>query len=257
VTKLKTYHRIFVKLLLFFFFGVGSITLITVVFPAIRLFSKNNLKFKRRSRKAMYYTQQFFIFLGRITGGFKLKVENREYLSHLKSCIIVANHPSLLDVVMLLSIVPNADCIIKASLGRRNIVRNIVNALYISNSLDFDQLTAECTKSLAEGNCLIIFPEGTRTKTDGVLEFKKGAARISLASGTPIVPVCIGGNDKYGLRKNDPILSYNPKEMFLYTVKPLSEVNPAEYAGDPVPAAARKITERIKTAIEKALIVDK
>lgn len=253
MAKLKTWYRIFVKLLLFFVFGVGSILLITLVFPTIRLVSTNNLQFKRRSRKAMCYTQQFFVFLGRITGGFRLKVEEREYLSHLKGRIIVANHPSLLDVVMLLSVIPNADCIIKASLGQRNILRNIVNTLYIPNSLDFDQLTAACTKSLEEGNCLIIFPEGTRTKADGILEFKKGAARISLSSGAPIVAVCIGGNDKHGLRKNDPMFSYNPKEEFLYIVKPLIEVNPSEYAGIPVPAAAKKITDRVKTEIENAL----
>lgn len=253
MAKLKTYYRIFIKLLLFFFFGIGCIILITAVFPTIRLFSTDNLQFKKRSRKVMCYTQKFFVFLGRITGGFKLKVYEREYLSHLEGRIIAANHPSLLDVVMLLSIIPNADCIIKASLGQRNIVRNIVNTLYISNSLDFDHLTAECTKTLAEGNCLIIFPEGTRTKADGILDFKRGAARISLSSGAPIVPVCIGGNDKYGLRKNNPMFSYNPDEEFLYIVTPLPEVNPSEYVGNPMPVAAKKITMRIKTDIENAL----
>ena len=44
-----------------------------------------------------------------------------------------------------------------------NIISGIVNTLYISNSLDSDHLTKECTKSLMEGNCLIIFPEGSRT----------------------------------------------------------------------------------------------
>ena len=253
MSRLIHWYRIFIKLFLFFVFGVGSIILITAVFPTIRLFSYSNQTFKRRSRKAMCFTQKIFVGLGTLVGGFELKVENREYLSHLSGKIVVANHPSLLDVVMLLSVIPNADCIIKAALGHHNVISGIVNTLYISNSLDFDHLTRECTKSLQEGNCLIIFPEGSRTKADGIHNFQRGAAHIALSSGCSLVPVCIGGTDKYGLRKHDPMFSYNPKEKFIYTLKPLPEVNPSDYADLPVPVAARKITDRIKTDIETAL----
>ena len=253
MSKLLLWYRIFVKLFLFFVFGVGSLVLITAVFPTIRLLSASNQAFKRKSRKAMCNTQKFFVGLGTLIGGFELKVEDREYLSHLSGKIVVANHPSLLDVVMLLSVIPNADCIIKASLGHHNVISGIVNTLYISNSLDFDHLTRECTKSLSEGNCLIIFPEGSRTKADGVHHFQRGAAHMALSSGCSLVPVAIGGTDKYGLRKHDPMLSYNPKEKFIYTLKPLPEVNPADYSEMPVPIAARKITDRIKTDIESAL----
>ena len=253
MSKLVLWYRIFVKLFLFFIFGVGSIILVTAVFPTIRLFSASSQAFKRRSRKAMCYTQKSFVWLGTIMGGFELKVENKEYLSHLSGKIVVANHPSLLDVVMLLSVIPNADCIIKAALGHHNVISGIVNTLYISNSLDFDHLTKECTKSLQEGNCLIIFPEGSRTKADGVHHFQRGAAHIALSSGCSLVPVSIGGTDKYGLRKHDPMFSYNPKEKFIYTLTPLPEVNPADYADMPIPMASRKITEKIKSDIEAAL----
>ena len=253
MSKLILWYRILVKLFLFFMFGLGSIVLITVVFPTIRLFSPSSQTFKRRSRKAMCYTQKFFVGLGTLIGGFELKVENKEYLSHLSGKIIVANHPSLLDVVMLLYVIPNADCIINASLGHHNVISGIVNTLYISNSLDFDHLTGECTKSLKEGNCLIIFPEGSRTKADGVHHFQRGAANMALSSGCSLVPVAIGGTDKYGLRKHDPMLSYNPKEKFIYTLTPLPEVNPEDYADLPAPIAARKITEKIKTDIENVL----
>ena len=253
MSKLILWYRIFVKLFLFFVFGVGSLVLITAVFPTIRLLSTSNSAFKRKSRKAMCNTQKFFVWLGTLMGGFELKVDNKEYLSHISGKIVVANHPSLLDVVMLLSIIPNADCIIKASLGHHNIVSNIVNTLYISNSLDFEHLTKECTKSLNEGNCLIIFPEGSRTKADGVHHFQRGAAHMALSSGCNLVPVAIGGTDKYGLRKHNPMLSYNPKEKFIYTITTLPEVNPADYADMPVPLAARRITEKIKTDIEEEL----
>ena len=122
MSKLVLWYRIFVKLFLFFVFGLGSIILITAVFPTIRLLSKSNSSFKRKSRKAMCNTQKFFVGLGILMRGFELKVKDKEYLSHLSGKIVVANHPSLLDVVMLLSIIPNADCIIKASLGQAKIL---------------------------------------------------------------------------------------------------------------------------------------
>lgn len=253
MSKLLLWYRIFVKLFLFSVFGIGSIVLITVVFPTIRLFSSSSQVFKRRARKAMCYIQKFFVWLGTLIGGYELKVDNKEYLSHLSGKIVVANHPSLLDVVMLLSVIPNADCIIKAALGHRNIISGIVNTLYISNSLDFEHLTKECTKSLQEGNCLIIFPEGSRTKADGVHHFQRGAAHIALSSGCSLVPVCIGGTDKYGLRKHDPMLSYNPKEKYIYTLKTLPEINPQDYSDLPVTIASRKITDKIKSDIEDAL----
>ena len=76
---------------------------------------------------------------------------------------------------------------------------------------------------------------------------------MALSSGCSLVPVAIGGTDKYGLRKHDPMLSYNPKEKFIYTLKPLPEICPEDYADLPVPIAARKITDKIKTDIENAL----
>ena len=49
------------------------------------------------------------------------------------------------------------------------------------------------------------------------------------------------------------MFSYNPKEKFIYTLTPLPEVNPADYADMPIPMASRKITEKIKSDIEDAL----
>ena len=95
MSKLVLWYRIFVKLFLFFVFGLGSIILITVVFPTIRILSSSNLAFKQKARKAMCNTQKFFVGLGTLLGGFELKVDDREYLSHLSGKIVVANHPSM------------------------------------------------------------------------------------------------------------------------------------------------------------------
>ena len=93
---------------------------------------------------------------------------------------MLANHPSLIDVVVLISIIPNADCVVKAHLFKNPFLRGVVkNTGYISNA-DPEGLLVDCKKSLAAGNNLIIFPEGTRTKVGQAVKFQRGAANIAL-----------------------------------------------------------------------------
>ena len=51
-------------------------------------------------------------------------------------------------------------------------------------------------RSLRSGNSFLIFPEGTRSKTDEMLPFKKGGFIMAMKAQAPIVPVAIqGGRD--------------------------------------------------------------
>ncbi|WP_461245916.1 lysophospholipid acyltransferase family protein [Treponema sp. R6D11] len=174
-----------------------------------------------------------------------LKTDNTENYRHLSSKIVVANHPSLLDVVMLLSLIPNADCIVNTDLNRNFIVRGVVRCLYILNSLDLESIFQACTESLKQGNCLIIFPEGTRTPRYGKNIIKRGAARVALVSGCNIVPLHIGGTDKYGLGKKDPWTGFNPSERYIYDISMGSEINPEKYRDLPAPRAVRAMTREM------------
>jgi len=171
-----------------------------------------------------------------------LVVDDRKKYKNLSSKIIVANHPSLLDVVMLFSLIPNSDCIVNAKLSN-GILRGVVRQLYILNSMNLDEIFSECSKSLKQGNCIIIFPEGTRTPRTGKVNVKKGAARISMASGCNITPVHIGGTDKFGLGKKDPWTGFNPQKRYVYSLSMGQEINPEKYRAHPSPAAARAITK--------------
>jgi 1-acyl-sn-glycerol-3-phosphate acyltransferase len=164
----------------------------------------------------------------------------------LKGKIICSNHPSFIDVVILISRLPNADCIINSHLLKNPFVHSIVSALYIPNSLDFNELCAACKKSLAGGNNLIIFPEGTRTCRSGPIFVKKGAARISYLSGVPILPIRIDANDMWGLGKKDPFYAYNHTERYTFHSRPLPEISPADYSELPYSIAVKHITEQLK-----------
>jgi 1-acyl-sn-glycerol-3-phosphate acyltransferase len=241
-------YRVFAKWFSFFIFGLGTLILVILVFPVMRLFLHPRDKFKKYGRRFVSRSMRFFVFLMHLMGIVNLEAGSREVFRNLSSKIVVANHPSLLDVVMLFSLIPNADCIVNSSLSY-NIVRGIILKLYILNSLDFENLSRSCSESLRQGNCIIIFPEGTRTPRTGKIIVKKGAARLSLACGCGIIPVHIGGTDKYGLGKHDPWTAFNSRDKYVYSVSMGNEISPEKYRRLSMPAAVRALTTEVKTVL--------
>ncbi|GHV48040.1 acyltransferase [Spirochaetia bacterium] len=242
--RLAYIYRVIVKWVSFLIFGAGTLFLVCIAFPIMRLCIHPAVQFRKRARFLVYVMMRIFtVILDRI-GLVKIDAENPGEWRVLPSKIIVANHPSLLDVVVLLSLIPNADCIVRAKLSH-HIVRGVIRQLYISNSLSFEDLSRSCIQSLDEGNCIIIFPEGTRTPRSGPVRMKKGAARLSLLSGCGIVPVYIGGNDKYGLGKRDPWWAVNPQENYIFRIRKQDELSPEKYAGLPVPLGVKHLNAEI------------
>ena len=104
-----------------------------------------------------------------------------------------------------------------------------------------------------EGNNLIIFPEGTRSKPGEPWEFKKGAARFALYAKREVVPIFFGGNEKIGLRKHDKLLQFHPTERYLYNLKVLPTISIKEYENIPITKSATKLTHKMKEILEKEL----
>jgi 1-acyl-sn-glycerol-3-phosphate acyltransferase len=100
--------------------------------------------------------------------------------------IIIANHPSLLDAVVLLARLPRAVCVMKGSL-KRNILFGPMAHLagYVSNDDPMTLIRQTCGE-LAGGAQVLIFPEGTRTLAFPLNPFSEAAAFIAARSGVPI-----------------------------------------------------------------------
>jgi len=241
-------YRVLMKWLCFFIFGLSSVILIILFLPSMRLVFHPKERFKKYARRFVSFTLGGFVIFMNIVGVVNLETEDRESFRRLSSKVVVANHPSLLDVVMLFSLIPNADCIVAGHLNH-SIVRGIVRQLYILNSQDFDGILRTCDESLKLGNCLIVFPEGTRTPRFGKISIKKGAARIAIASGCGVIPVHIGGTDKFGLGKKDPWVGFNPTERYVYRVSMGEEINPEKYMSLSKPSAVRALTKDIFAAL--------
>jgi len=242
-------YRIAAKLFSFFMFGLGSLVLVTIAFPIMRLVLHPRERFRKYGRRLVSSTFRLFVFIMHFIGIVNLKIDDREKYRNLSSKIIVANHPSLIDVVILISLIPNADCIVNGYVGDIFIVKEIVRQLYILNSLDLDSVLRSCAESLKQGNCLIIFPEGTRTRRSGKIILKKGSARVALYSGYNIVPIHIGGTDKYGLGKKDPMFSFNTRNRWVYNLNMGPEISPEKYRDLSAPKAVRAITREMAAFI--------
>ena len=118
--------------------------------------------------------------------------------------------------------------------------------------ITFEDMCIECKKLTDMGCNVIIFPEGTRTPRHGKNNYKKGAARIALYCGCDVQPVFIGGSDKYGLGKHDPLWSYNHVEPYLYDFKLLPVIFIDEYKDLSEPIAAKRLTDKMEEVIKSA-----
>jgi 1-acyl-sn-glycerol-3-phosphate acyltransferase len=241
-------YRVFIKWFSFIIFSFSSLIIGISILPVMRLVLHPQERFQKYGRHFMSVVLKLFVFIMHSLGIVDLEPDNRENYRHLSSKIIVANHPSLLDVVMLISLIPNADCIVNANLNH-GILRWVIRQLYIPGSREIEDIFRDCTESLRQGNCLIIFPEGTRTPRVGKVILKKGAARVALSTGNSIVPVHIGGTDKFGLGKKDPWTGFNPRERYVFRLSMGAEINPEKYRHRPAPAAAKSITREMANVL--------
>jgi 1-acyl-sn-glycerol-3-phosphate acyltransferase len=153
-------------------------------------------------------------------------------------------------VVLLISLIPNADCIVKAEHWKNPLLRLILSSIYIPNSLNVVETIKACKKSLAQGNHIILFPEGTRTpKGTSNIRLHRSAAQIALRTGTDILPVQINCSEHSGLSKNDSIWDSPANGIIDYSILVGKRIKPQNYMDLPMAIGARRLTNKLKIAI--------
>jgi len=182
---------------LWFFFGSIGLLLSVFLFPFLYLFVPEPGARQVAARKiiAATFGAKMGVFTFDVTG-----LENRDPEG---GQLILANHPTLIDVVLLLSVLPQVDCVVKEAVIRNPFMRaSVTTANYISNREPSDLLN-NCVERLQHGASLLLFPEGTRSTSDRPLQFKLGAAEVGIRSQTQILPVIIDCRPRF-LAKHEP-----------------------------------------------------
>jgi len=173
----------------FLIFAVGGASLSVALYVVSHLIPMNNDRKLALIRGAISRTFGVYVRFLRLCGLLSYEIHGRERIKS-GGQLIIANHPSLLDVTFLISLVRQADCVVKASLLESPLTRSPVSAAkYIRN--DSKQLIQDCLQSLGLGNSLIIFPEGTRTQPGEALKFHRGVANIALMAKKDVTPITI------------------------------------------------------------------
>lgn len=171
-------------------FGIAGLVFAPLVLVPLCLTARGPDRTKRRAQWVMSRWFRAFAHLMRLLGLIDWHIEGAEKL-RTRGQLIIANHPTLIDVVLLLGYMPQVDCIVKETVFRNPFMGRAVSwAGYISNSTA-TQVVADCAETLRKGNSLLIFPEGTRSVPGQPIRIPHAAARIALESGAPVLPVNI------------------------------------------------------------------
>jgi 1-acyl-sn-glycerol-3-phosphate acyltransferase len=129
--------------------------------------------------------------------GCRFDFRELEPLRHEVPLIVAANHPSLLDAVILVSRLPNAVCVMKAALMDRVLFGAAARlARYIRNDGILQLIGLGC-EALAEGGHLVLFPEGSRTVGFPVDPLTPTLGMIARRSGRPVQVVLLDYSSAY------------------------------------------------------------
>lgn len=237
--------RIFATALSFACFGIGGLLLWLVVFPLQTLLYRAPARRQQAARNVVQAVFQLFIGWMRLLGLIRYEVIGAEKLQR-RGLLILANHPTLIDVAFLISLTPNASCVVKAALATHPCTRGPVGATgYICNNAGADLLLA-CTDAVAAGSNLIIFPEGTRTQPGQTMKMQRGAAQIALRGGLDITPVRIQC-EPLGLYKGQPwwTVARSPLRFTIEVGDDMPSAPVLAAAGGEHGRAARQLTDRL------------
>ena len=198
----------------FFVFGLGGLVTGILIFPLLILLVRNREKRSALARR--YISRAFGMFVGLMKGlgVMSYEIQGRENIQLGNNRLIIANHPTLIDVVFLVSLFPGVDCVVKEGVVRNPFMRGVaVPANYISSN-DPAALLESCVNRLSSGSSLVLFPEGTRTTQGQPLKFRPGAASIAVRAGSEILPVTIRCSQSGLLAKGVPWYRATPVKPF-------------------------------------------
>jgi 1-acyl-sn-glycerol-3-phosphate acyltransferase len=233
-------------------FGLAGVMLGILVFPPLKCCTRDPHRGEFRVQRIVHWTFRAFVRFMWLLGLVEVSVRGEELLREPGARLIVANHPTLLDVVMVGSLLPQVDCVVKKEAWSNPFMRGVVGpAGYIPNDLA-DAVLEACVDRLRQGRALLLFPEGTRSPKGGLGSFRRGAAHAALRCGTP-VPVFIRCEPP-SLMRGQPWYDV-PERRMHFTIEVGAPIDPRAFAevDEARGAAARKINRALRDFYEKRL----
>jgi 1-acyl-sn-glycerol-3-phosphate acyltransferase len=213
-------RRLLGTALSFAVFGIAGLIMGLLLFPLLFVFLRDDLARQRLARRIIGRAFAAFVWLMKVLGVMSYEIVGRENMEDRGSRLIVANHPTLIDVVFLVSMFPDSDCVIKEAVTRNPFMCSTVTAAnYIPNNA-YDDLLDSCVARLKKGGSLLLFPEGTRTVPGRPIEFKPGAATVAVRTYARVLPIAISCAPLF-LTKDEPWYAVPPtRPHFMIRIMP-------------------------------------
>jgi len=161
------------------------------------------------------------------------RIEGRRRIPWRGPAVIVANHLSLLDILVLYGLFRPFKWVSKVENFRLPFMGwNMTLADYVplrrGDRESIKQMMARCRAHLDRGSAVLIFPEGTRSPDGKLQAFKDGAFRLACEAGCPVIPVALVGTWA-ALPKHGLLL----RQHMRATVRVLEPIDPAAHGNDP------------------------
>lgn len=189
---------------------------------------------------------QGFIFIAKFVGMITLDSNALKVLANTNKAMIVApNHVAIWDVVFIVAQVPNLICIMKEGILKNPLLGG--GAARIAGYLpvnSISQMLRLANYRLKENEQLLMFPEGTRTKTEArwMNPLKGGVALLARKTGAPVVPIFIRSNSRF-FEKGWPFYR-----------KPAFPVKIQMTVGTPLTVAAGETVQAFAARLEQTFI---
>lgn len=228
------YIRSILAVFCFFIFGIGAVILNFLLFP----FIKNN---KELCSDIIHNTWRFFVNLMMFLKLFRLDVKK---LEKIENKVIVSTHPSFIDIVILIALIPRSTCFVKKELAHNPILKNLVTSIFITNEVELDELKSESKKMLDMGFNVIIFPSGIRHRRDEFPKIRKGASLVALNAGKNVVPIRMF-SDRDFLFINQPFYAVSDR-CVNFEIEQMREINIADFIGESEIITKQRLTNKIE-----------
>lgn len=169
-------------------------------------------------------------------------------------CVLVANHPTLMDVSALYASVPHLSSAVKPAIFRRFWVRPLLEqaAQFQGASpgpLDLQRMLDDCVDRLRRGYRVLLFPEGTRSPAQGLAPFGRSAFEAAVRAEVPVVPLIISCTPRW-LSKEQGLLR-PPRALPRLRLRALEAIHPRS-----VGSCSRALRDVVTEAIRKELKKD-
>ncbi|MBW2263186.1 MAG: 1-acyl-sn-glycerol-3-phosphate acyltransferase [Deltaproteobacteria bacterium] len=212
-----------------------------ILFQAALLIWLVSLPFDRQLRVLHMFTCFWASLYTWINPAWRVKIEGRDRIAPRTPYIIVANHQSLLDILVMFRLFVHFKWVSKIEVFRLpfigwNMSLNRYIKLRRGDARSISTMLAGCERTLRSGSSIMMFPEGTRSRDGRLRTFKHGAFTLARKLGASILPVVVSGTGR-ALPRRGFVLSGIHK----IRIKVLEEIPADSWSDQSVEAMAEEV----------------